>query len=97
MTTFRPLADQVLVEPYESALTTEAGIHLPESTQTRIPKGKVVAVGAGIRFGDTVFPLEVAVGDEVLIAMRSGIEVDVDGKKLLFIRERDIIAIVGGQ
>ena len=38
--------------------------------------------------------MDVAVGDKVLYAKYSGTEIKVDGKKLLILRESDILAIV---
>ncbi|NUQ84299.1 MAG: co-chaperone GroES, partial [Anaerolineales bacterium] len=41
-------------------------------------------------------PMDVNVGDRVLFAKYSGTEVKVDGKKLLILRESDILAIIEG-
>jgi chaperonin GroES len=38
--------------------------------------------------------MDVAVGDKVLYAKYSGTEIKVDSKKLLILRESDILAIV---
>ena len=38
--------------------------------------------------------MEVSVGDVVLFAKYSGTEVKIDGKKLLILKESDILAIV---
>jgi len=38
--------------------------------------------------------MDVAVGDKVLYAKYSGTEIKMDGKKLLILRESDILAIV---
>jgi len=40
--------------------------------------------------------MEVQVGDKVLYAKYSGTEVKTDGKKLLILRESDILAVVEG-
>jgi chaperonin GroES len=39
-------------------------------------------------------PLDVNVGDTVLFAKYSGTEIKYDGKKLLILRESDILAIL---
>ena len=39
--------------------------------------------------------LDVSVGDTVLYAKYAGTEVKVDGKKLLILKESDILALVG--
>jgi chaperonin GroES len=38
--------------------------------------------------------MEVKVGDKVLFAKYSGTEIKLDGKKLLILRESDLLAIV---
>ncbi len=40
--------------------------------------------------------MDVKVGDTVLFAKYAGSEIKVDGKKLLIIRESDILAIIEG-
>jgi chaperonin GroES len=40
--------------------------------------------------------MEVQVGDKVLYAKYSGTEVKMDGKKLLILRESDILAVIDG-
>ena len=41
-------------------------------------------------------PMDVQVGDKVLYAKYSGTEVKMDGKKLLILRESDILAVIEG-
>jgi chaperonin GroES len=40
--------------------------------------------------------MEVQIGDKVLYAKYSGTEVKMDGKKLLILRESDILAVIDG-
>ena len=40
--------------------------------------------------------MDVSVGDRILYAKYSGTEVKMDGKKLLILRESDILAVVEG-
>ena len=59
--------------------------------------GKVLAVGPGPRDEDGKrIAMDVNVGDRVLYAKYSGTEVKIDGKKMLILRESDILAIVEG-
>jgi chaperonin GroES len=57
----------------------------------------VLAAGPGDRNdkGERI-ALDVAEGDTVLFAKYSGTEIKMDGKKLLILRESDILAIVTG-
>ncbi|HXF84927.1 MAG TPA: co-chaperone GroES [Anaerolineales bacterium] len=91
----KPLGGRVIVEPIEQEEVTAGGILLPETAKEKPQEGKVLAVGPGERDedGDRI-PMDVKVGDRVLFAKYSGTEVKVDGKKLLILRESDILAIV---
>ncbi len=91
----RPLGNRVVVEPLEEDEVTPGGIVLPETAKEKPQQGKVLAVGPGERDekGNRI-PLDVKVGDRVLFAKYAGTEVKIDGKKLLILRESDILAVV---
>lgn len=87
----------MVVEPIEQEEVTAGGIVLPETAKEKPQQGKVLAVGPGDRDEDGDYiPMDVKVGDRVLFAKYSGTEVKVDGKKLLILRESDILAIIEG-
>lgn len=92
---FKPLGGRVLVEPVEHEEVTAGGIVLPETAKEKPQQGKVLAAGPGDRNdkGERI-PLDVKVGDVVLFARYSGTEHKFDGKKLLILRESDILGIV---
>ncbi len=93
----KPLADRVLVEPIEDEEITPGGIVLPETAKEKPQRGKVLAVGPGGRDEDgKIITMEVAVGNTVLFAKYSGTEIKMDGKKMLIMRQSDLLAIVGG-
>jgi len=89
----KPLGNRLVVKPIEQEEITAGGIVLPETAKEKPQKGTVLAVGPGERNdeGDHM-PLEVAEGDTVLFAKYSGTEIKYDGKKLLIMRESDILA-----
>lgn len=91
----RPLGNRVVVEPIEEEEMTPGGIVLPETAKEKPQQGKVLAVGPGERDekGNRI-PLDVKVGDRVLFAKYAGTEVKIDGKKLLILRESDILAVI---
>jgi chaperonin GroES len=91
----KPLGGRVIVEPIEQEDITAGGIILPETAKEKPQEGKILASGPGDRddAGNRI-AMEVTVGDKVLYAKYSGTEVKVDGKKLLILRESDILAIV---
>jgi chaperonin GroES len=91
----KPLGGRVIVEPIEQEEMTAGGIILPETAKEKPQEGKILAAGPGERDEDGKrIAMEVKVGDKVLYAKYSGTEVKVEGKKLLILRESDILAIV---
>ena len=91
----KPLGNRVVLEPVEQEEVTSGGIVLPETAKEKPQKGKVLSVGPGERDDDGKFiPMEVKEGDTVLFAKYSGTEIKVEGKKLLIMRESDLLAIV---
>ncbi len=91
----KPLGDRVVVEPIEQEEITAGGIVLPETAKEKPQRGTVIAAGPGARDdeGDRI-ALDVKVGDVVLYAKYAGTEFKVDGKKLLILKESDLLAIV---
>jgi chaperonin GroES len=91
----KPLGNRVVVEPIEQEEITAGGIVLPETAKEKPQKGTVLSIGPGERNdkGDRI-AMDVAAGDTILFAKYSGTEIKLDGKKLLILRESDILAIV---
>jgi len=91
----KPLGNRVVVEPIEQEEMTASGIVLPETAKEKPQKGTVLAVGPGDRDedGDRI-AMDVKEGDTVLFAKYSGTEIKMDGKKLLILRESDLLAIL---
>ncbi len=91
----KPLGSRVVVEPIEQEDVLASGIVLPETAKEKPQKGKVLSTGPGDRDEDGKrIQMDVAVGDTVLFAKYAGTEIKVDGKKLLILRESDLLAIV---
>jgi chaperonin GroES len=91
----KPLGDRVVVEPIEQEEMTASGIILPETAKEKPQKGTVIAAGPGARDDNGKrIALDVNVGDIVLFAKYAGTEYKVDGKKLLVLKENDILAVV---
>jgi chaperonin GroES len=93
---FKPLGGRVLIEPIEQEEVTAGGIVLPETAKEKPQQGKVLAAGPGDRNdkGERI-AMDVKTGDVILFAKYSGTEVKIDGKKLLILRESDLLGIVG--
>jgi len=91
----KPLGDRLVVEPQEKEERTASGIILPETAKEKPQEGTVLAAGPG-RTDDEGkrLPMDVKVGDVVLYAKYAGTEVKINDKKLLILKESDILAIV---
>ena len=92
----KPLGGRVIVEPIEQEEMTAGGIILPETAKEKPQEGNVLAVGPGDRDDKGArVPMDAKVGDKVLFAKYSGTEIKLEGRKLLIMRESDLLAIVG--
>jgi len=91
----KPLGDRVVVEFLEEEEKTKGGIVLPDTAKEKPQKGKVLAVGPGrvLENGQRV-ALEVKEGDKVLFAKYGGTEIELDGKDLMILQERDVLAVL---
>ena len=91
----KPLADRLVVEPVEKEERTASGIILPETAKEKPQEGTVLAAGPGRTDEDGKrIVMDVKVGDMVLYAKYAGTEVKIDDKKLLILKESDILVIV---
>ena len=76
----KPLADRVLVEVDVEESKTAGGILLPDTAQKKSQKGTVIAIGSGkVLDNGERLPFEVAVGDRVLFAKYSGVDIEEGG------------------
>lgn len=92
----RPLGDRLVVEPIEREETFASGqLVLPETAKEKPQQGEVIAVGAGRRddSGKRI-EMDVEVGQTVLFAKYAGTEIKLDGKKVLILKESDVLAII---
>ena len=91
---FRPLHDRVLIKVLDSEEKTSGGIIIPDTAKEKPQEGEVVAVGPGaINEAGKVTPMDVKIGDIVLIGKWSGTEVKIDGKEYSIMKESDIMGI----
>lgn len=85
----KPLSDRVLVRPVAAEEVTISGIIIPDTAKEKPLKGTVLAAGNGSKDEEMV----VKEGDTVLYGKYAGTEIEVDGEKLLIMRQGDILAI----
>ena len=92
---FRPLHDRVVVRRIEGEEKTKGGIIIPDTAKEKPQEGKVLSIGPGrVDDNGNRVPLDVAEGDVVIFSKYGGTEVKYDGKDLLLLNARDILAVV---
>ncbi|HTQ37985.1 MAG TPA: co-chaperone GroES [Pirellulales bacterium] len=90
-----PVGNHVVIKRMEGEKKTAGGIVLPDSAQQKPQQGRVLSVGDGRRRKDGArLQSQVQEGDRVLFSTYSGMEVEVDGEKLLIMTEDDILAVI---
>jgi len=91
----RPLGARILVEPVAEQETKKGGIIIPDSAKEKPTEAIVRAVGPGeLDDQGKRIPLEVKVGDRVLISKWGGTDVKIDNKELKVLGRDDLLAIV---
>jgi chaperonin GroES len=95
--TIRPLYDRIVVKRIEETAQMQGGLHIPDSAKEKPQESEVMAVGQGKRLEDgKLVPLDVKVGDRVLLGKYSGNEIKVDGQEYLIIREDEVLGVLDG-
>jgi chaperonin GroES len=91
----KPLNDRVLVRRMDPEEKVKGGIIIPDTAKEKPLEGKVIAVGAG-RLDDSGkrIPMEVKVGDRVLIGKYAGTEVKIEDTEHVVVREEDILGVI---
>ena len=85
-----PLHDRVIVKPAAAEEKTAGGIIIPDTAKEKPQRGKVIAVGDGLKDK----PVTVKVGDNILYGKYSGTELTIDGKEYLVMRNSDIFGTI---
>ena len=93
--TLKPLGGRVVIEPIEVEDITTGGIFLPETAKEKPQKGTVLSIGPGERDDKGKYiPMDVKPNDVVLFNKYAGTEIKIDGKKVMILRENEILAII---
>ena len=91
----RPLHDRIVVKRIEEKETVLGGIIIPDTAKEKPQEGEVMAVGQGKRLDDgKLCPLDVKVGDRILIGKYSGSEIKLEGEELVIIREDEVLGVI---
>ncbi len=93
--TIKPLQDRVVIKMTEAEETTKSGIILAGAAKEKPQVAEVVAVGPGKTADNgTVTPVNLKVGQKVLISKYSGTDVKLDGVEYTILKEDDVLAVV---
>jgi chaperonin GroES len=94
-TKFRPLGDKILLKRATAEAVTKSGIFLPENTQEKPKRGKVIATGDGklLDSGERA-KFTVKKGDEIIFASYAGTEVKIDNEEYMILGEDEVLAIL---
>lgn len=87
------LENRVVIRTATPAEITAGGIIIPKSAQRRPEQGVVVAVGPGPGAGPNGV-MTCKVDDSVLFSKDAGIEIEIDGEKLLMMYEASVFLIL---
>ncbi|UCE23252.1 MAG: co-chaperone GroES [Candidatus Zixiibacteriota bacterium] len=91
----KPLADRVIVKPFEEQEMKKGGIIIPDTAKEKPMEGEIIEVGPGRTTEEgRKIDLEVKKGDRVLYGKYSGTEISIEGEEYLIMRESDIYAII---
>src|SRR5258707_2384804 len=76
---FRPLHDRVVVKRIDAEEKTKGGIIIPDSAKEKPSQGEITAVGPGGRDeAGKLIPVDLKIGDRVLVGHWSGTEIQID-------------------
>ncbi len=98
----QPREDRVIIEAPAPKTTTAGGIIIPDAAlEKKSQLGKVVAVGPGKYQNGVLVPLDLKVGDKVLISFYAGIPLEenkdlgIPADTYTIMREDDVLAKLG--
>ncbi len=92
----KPLGDRVVLKQLKEEEVTASGIVLPDTIdREKKAEAEVVAVGPGkVMESGQIAPMDVSVGQIVLIKSWGGDDVKVDGEEYKIVSQEDILAII---
>ncbi len=94
----RPLHDRVLVKRMEQQEQMRGGIIIPDTAKEKPQEAEVVAVGPGkLNDEGNRSPMDVKVGDRILMGKYSGSEIKVEDNDYVILREDEILAVIGSK
>jgi chaperonin GroES len=85
----------VLVQRIDTEEQVRGGIIIPDTAKEKPQEAKVAAVGPGkVNDDGSRSPMDVEVGDRILIGKYSGSEIRIDDEDFVILSEGEILAVV---
>lgn len=86
-----PVEDRVAILPIEEE-DMKGSLYIPDAHKSKPVRGMIIAVGPGQDNGDAVIPCVLKVGDIVIFGKYDGVEVEINGRDTVLMRESSVIA-----
>ncbi len=91
----RPLHDRIVAKRVEAEEQIRGGIIIPDTAKEKPQEAEVVAVGPGkLDDSGNRTPMDVKVGDRVLVGKYSGSEIKIGDEDMVILREDEIFGII---
>lgn len=91
----RPLHDRILAKRIEEQEQVRGGIIIPDTAKEKPLEAEVFAVGDGKVLEDGKrLPLDVKVGDRILIGKYTGTEVKLQDTEYIILREEEVLGVI---
>jgi chaperonin GroES len=89
------LHDRVILKRIEETQTAKGGIIIPDTAKEKPMEGEVISVGPGKIMADGKrSPIDVKAGDRVLFGKYAGMEIKLDDKEYVIMREEELLAVL---
>ena len=85
---FEPLKDRLLVIREEQSNQTASGLYIPDTAKEKPLEGKVSAVGPDAKEDG------ISVGDTVVFANFSGMEITIEGQDYLVLLSKEVLGLI---
>ncbi len=96
MVNLKPMRGKALIKPVKEEKVTKSGIVLPDTVEKdELEQGEVIAIGAPKMDDGQEVPMQLKVGDKVILKKYGPDKVKLDGQEFLIADEDDVVAIVG--
>jgi len=91
----KPLGDRILVKRLDPKEEVRGGIIIPDSAKEKPLEAEVMAIGDGKRNekGELI-PMNVKVGDSILLGKYAGTEVKLNDVEHIILREDEVLAVI---